>query len=69
MDASKKVRMLMANNNLTASKLASLAGMTQSNLSKKLKNNSFSVSDMNKIAEAAGAKFEGFFMLDDGSKI
>lgn len=69
MDASKKVRMLMANNDLTASKLAEMAGMTQSNLSKKLKSNSFSVNDLNKIAEAAGVKFEGFFVLDDGTKI
>lgn len=69
MDAAKKVRVLMANHNLTGSKMAEMAGMTQSNLSKKLKNNSFSVNDMNKIAEAVGAKFEGFFILEDGSEI
>ena len=69
MDAAKKVRMLMANNNLTASKLAEMAGMTQSNLSKKLKSNTFSVNDMNRIAECVGAKFEGFFKLEDGTKV
>ena len=69
MDAAKKVRMLMASEDITGSKLAEMAGMTQSNLSKKLKSNSFSVSDMNKIAEGVGAEFEGFFVLKDGNKI
>ena len=69
MDAAKKVRLLMAEHNITATKLAEIAGMTQSNLSKKLKSNSFSVADMNRIAEAVGGNFEGYFVLKDGSKI
>lgn len=69
MDAAKKVRMLMANHNLTASKLSEIAGFTQSNFSKKLKTNSFSLEDLDKIAAAVDAKFEFFFFLEDGSKI
>lgn len=69
MDASKKVRMLMAAHNLTGSQLGEMANINQSNLSKKLKNNSFSIDDLERIAEAVNAKLEMHFVLEDGTRI
>lgn len=69
MDSAKKVRMLMAACDINASKLAELTGISQSNMSKKLKNNNFSVEDLEKIGNALGVKFEGYFIFDNGDKI
>lgn len=69
MDSSKKVRILMATHNITATELAKRTKISQSNLSKKLKNNSFSIDDLEKIAEAVDAEYEGFFTLKNGDKI
>lgn len=69
MDLSKKVRLLMAELNLTATKMAEMAGISQSNFSKKMKNNSFSIEDLEKIADAAGVKFEAHFLLENGERV
>lgn len=69
MNTSKKVKMLMIEFDITASKLADLIGMSQPNLSKKLKNNSLSVDDLRKISEALGIELEINFILKNGDKI
>lgn len=69
MNTSKKVKMLMIEFDLTASKLASMINMSQPNLSKKLKNNSLSVSDLFKISQALNIELEINFILEDGNKI
>lgn len=69
MDSAKKVRMLMAACDVNASKLAELTGISQSNMSKKLKGNNFSIEDLEKIAEVLGVKFEGHFVFENGDKI
>lgn len=70
MEITKKVKILMVENNLTATQLAELIGTTQSNLSRKMKNESYSVADLEKIAAATGAELEiNFIQKDDGTKI
>lgn len=69
METSKKIKVLMARNETTGTQLAEKLGMTQSNFSKKLSKGKFSVADLERIAEILGAKYEGFFILEDGRKI
>jgi len=52
MNITKKIKLLLVENEMTATQLAEKIGTTQSNLSKKMKNESYTVSDLEKIAEA-----------------
>lgn len=67
--ASEKIRFLLIKKGWTLTQLATEMGVTQPNLSKKLKKNNFNESDLNKIAEIMGVKFELGFELEDGTKI
>lgn len=69
MDTTKKVKKLLVEYNMTASQLAEKIGTSQPNLSKKMKNNSLSVDDLEKIAAALNIEFEVNFILDNGEKI
>lgn len=69
MDISKKVKMLLVEFDITATELAKKMGTSQPNLSKKMKNNSWSIADLEKIAEVLEIKFEVFFFLKNGNKI
>lgn len=51
MNITKKIKLLLVENEMTATQLAEKIGTTQSNLSKKMKNGSYTVSDLEKIAE------------------
>lgn len=51
MNITKKIKLLLVENEMTATQLAEKIGTTQSNLSKKMKNESYTVSDLEKIAE------------------
>lgn len=69
MELTKKVKMLMVENDLTATQLAERIETTQSNLSRKMKNESYSVADLIKIADATGTELEINFIHEDGTKI
>ena len=68
-DTSKKVKHLMLEFDTTATQLAEKIGTSQPNLSKKLKNGSLSVDDLQAIANALGVKLELNFVLDDGTRM
>jgi len=51
MNITKKIKLLLVENEMTATQLAEKIGTTQSNLSKKMKNETYTVSDLDKIAE------------------
>lgn len=68
-DTTKKVKHLMLEFDITATQLAEKIGTSQPNLSKKLKNGSLSVDDLQAIANALGVKFELNFVLDDGTRM
>lgn len=51
MNITKKIKLLLVENEMTATQLAEKIGTTQSNLSKKMKNESYTISDLEKIAE------------------
>lgn len=54
MNITKKIKLLLVEKEMTATQLAEAMGTTQSNLSKKMKNESYSVADLEKIAEVLG---------------
>lgn len=69
MELTKKVKRLIVEVDMNASQLAEKIGTSQSNLSQKMKNESYSVQDLIKIAEATNTKVEINFVLEDGTKI
>ena len=69
MEVTKKVRRLLLESDMNATQLAEKIETTQSNLSRKMKNESYSVADLIKIAEATGVELEVNFVMEDGTKI
>lgn len=69
MEVTKAIKRLMIQEDLTATQLAEKIGMSQSNLSQKMKNESYSVADLIKIAEATDVKLEINFVTEHGTKI
>lgn len=69
MEITKKVRRLLLESDINATQLAEKIETTQSNLSRKMKGESYSVADLIKIAEATGVELEVNFIMEDGTKI
>lgn len=69
MGAARKIKMLVAANEITVKELAEKLETSQSNLSNKLKRDNFSENELQNIAEKLGAKLEINFVLEDGTKI
>lgn len=69
MEVTKKVRRLLLETDMNATQLAEKIETTQSNLSRKMKNESYSVADLIKIAEATGVGLEINFIMEGGTKI
>lgn len=69
MGAARKIKMLVAANEITVKDLAEKLETSQSNLSNKLKRDNFSENELQDIAEKLGAKLEINFVLEDGTKI
>lgn len=69
MTIADEIRMLCARLNISMAELARLSGQSPQNFSSKLKRESFTVADLEKIADAAGVKFERSFVLDNGERI
>ena len=67
---SEKIRLLLRRRGVTITALAGKIGLSRSRLMVKLKENNFTVSDLEKIAAALGCSFEGcFVMFDTDEKI
>lgn len=64
-----KIKMAMTYKNVSQSKLAKLIGTSPQNFNKKLKRQTFSPEELNKIANALGAEYESYFIFEDGTKI
>ena len=69
MTISEQIRVLCVRTNISVAELARRMGMSPQNLNAKLKRGTFTVSDLNQIAEAPGTPFERKFILDDGEKV
>lgn len=61
----EKVKILMIKKGITQKELADLLGITQPTLSKKFKLDDWRESDLIKIAEVCGCKYEGSFIIEN----
>ena len=61
----EKVKILMIKRGVTQKELADLLGITQPTLSKKFKLDDWRESDLTKIAEVCGCKYEGSFITEN----
>ena len=69
MTIAEEIRMLCARRNISMAELARLTGQSPQNMSSKLKRCSFTIEELETLADAVGAKFERHFVLEDGEKI
>lgn len=70
MTVSEKIRLLARRRGITITALAGKIGMTRQNLNMKLKNDNFTVKDLQEIAVALNCSFDSVFTMNDtGEKI
>lgn len=69
MNLETKIKMAMTFKNISQSKLADLIGTSPQNFNKKLKRQTFSPEELEKIAKALGATYHCYFEFEDGTKI
>lgn len=69
MGVARKIKMLVAANEITVKELAVRLETSQSNMANKLKRDNFSEKELEEIANVLGAKVEISFILEDGTKI
>lgn len=65
MTVSEKIRLLLRRRGLTITALAENIGLSRQRITYKLKENNFTVTDLEKIAAALGCTFEGCFIMND----
>jgi transcriptional regulator with XRE-family HTH domain len=69
MTIEKKIKILLICLDMTQSELASKLGTTTSNLNQKIKRNSLTYTEIQKIAEVTNTSCEVNFVLPNGTKI
>lgn len=69
MTISEQIRVLCVRNNISVAELARRIGTTPQNLNAKLKRETFTISDLEKIAKAVECSFERNFVLNNGEKV
>ena len=69
MTMEQKVKMALAYKGISQAKLAQAMETTASNFNQKLKRESFTVEELEKMAECLGAKYFYGFEFEDGTKI
>ena len=69
MTISEQIKVLCVRNNISVSELARRLGTTPQNFNGKMRRESFSVVDMERIAEATGTTFKREFVLRNGETI
>ena len=69
MSISEQIRILCVRSNISTAELSRRLGVSPQSLSAKLKRESFTISDLEKIADAVGAQFERNFILHTGERV
>jgi transcriptional regulator with XRE-family HTH domain len=69
MTLAQKINMAIAYRGISQAELARLVGTTPSNFNQRLKRASFSLEELEKIAEAVGARYDAAFEFPDGMRI
>jgi len=66
---SDQIRVLCARLNISQAELARRMGQTPQGFSAKMKRKSFTINELDEIAEATGVKFKRSFALSNGEEI
>lgn len=69
MTISEQIKVLCVRNGISVSELARRMGTTPQNFNAKLKRESFSISNLEQIAEVTDSSFEKKFILKNGDEI
>ena len=69
MTIEKKINMAVAFKGISQAELARNINMTPSNFNQKVKRGTFTLDELNKIANALGASYEFGFVFSDGTKV
>jgi transcriptional regulator with XRE-family HTH domain len=69
MTISDQIRMLCARLNISKAELARRTGQSPQALNAKMKRESFTISELDEIANAAGVRFERAFVLSGDERI
>lgn len=69
MTVNEQIKVLCVRKGITVSELSRRLGMSAQSMCGKMRRQSFTVEDMEKIADATETKFERYFILDDGDVI
>lgn len=69
MTISEQIKVLCVRSNISVAELARRMGTTPQNFNSKLKRESFTISDLEYLAETIGCSFERHFILPDGDRV
>ncbi len=69
MTVSEQIKVLCVRSNISVAELARRVGTTPQNFNAKMKRESFSISELEAIANAANSSFERNFILANGERI
>ncbi|MBQ9609738.1 MAG: helix-turn-helix domain-containing protein [Lachnospiraceae bacterium] len=69
MTTSEQIRVLCVRTGVSLSELARRINQSPQNFNAKLKRNTITQDELNKIAEALGVKYEQYFVLKNGEQI
>ena len=69
MTMEQKIKMALAYKGLSQAALARAIGMTPSNFNQKIKRDTFSKNELERMADALGAVYTASFDFPDGTKI
>lgn len=69
MTISEQIRMLCGKLNISAAELARRTGQSPQNFNSKLKRESFTIAELERIADATETSFERSFVFNNGEKV
>ena len=69
MNISEQIKVLCVRSNISLAELARRIGTSPQSLSAKMKRESFTIAELEGIAEAVNSSFERKFVLENGEKI
>lgn len=69
MTISEQIKVLCVRSDISVAELARRIGTTPQNLGGKMKRESFTIAELENIAEAVNGSFERKFVLENGEKI
>lgn len=69
MTISEQIKVLCVRSNISVAELARRLGTTPQNFNAKMKRESFTINELDRIASVVSCTFERHFVLDSGDKI